>query len=135
MRPVTCCPIAALTWLMALHRDQEQRSQRGQASSVARAWRDCGPGLRQVLRFTALACLVGFFHPGLAPLIANELLGSSPQALGYSPACSRPEVSVGCDPAAQVPAAQPPAGPVAREPVPWSPPWPSWAWRRPPARP
>jgi MFS family permease len=25
---------------------------------------------------------VGFFHPGLAPLIANELLGSSPQALG-----------------------------------------------------
>jgi predicted MFS family arabinose efflux permease len=75
-------PIAALTWLMAPHRDQEQRSQRGQAASVARAWRDCGPGLRQVLRFTALACLVGFFHPGLAPLIAHDLLGSSPQALG-----------------------------------------------------
>jgi MFS family permease len=75
-------PIAALTWLMAPHREREQRSQPGQAASVATAWRDCGPGLRQVLRFTALACLVGFFHPGLAPLIANELLGSSPQALG-----------------------------------------------------
>ena len=75
-------PIAALTWLMAPHREREQRSQRGQAASVATAWRDCGPALRQVLRFTALACLVGFFHPGLAPLIADELLGSSPQALG-----------------------------------------------------
>ena len=75
-------PIAALTWLMAPHREQEKRCQRGQAASLARAWRDCGPGLRQVLRFTALACLVGFFHPGLAPLIANDLLGSSPQALG-----------------------------------------------------
>jgi hypothetical protein len=35
-----------------------------------------------VLRFTALATLVGFFHPGLAPLIAREVLGPSPQALG-----------------------------------------------------
>jgi MFS family permease len=75
-------PIAALTWLMAPHREREQLSQRGQAASVATAWRDCGPALRQVLRFTALACLVGFFHPGLAPLIANELLGPSPLALG-----------------------------------------------------
>jgi hypothetical protein len=39
--------------------------------------------LRHVLRFTALACLVGFFHPGLAALIAAELLGPSPQALGW----------------------------------------------------
>jgi hypothetical protein len=35
-----------------------------------------------VLRFTALATLVGFFHPGLAPLIARQVLGPSPQALG-----------------------------------------------------
>jgi len=75
-------PIAALTWLMAPHREREQLSQRGQAASVATAWRDCGPALRQVLRFTALACLVGFFHPGLAALIAAQLLGPSPQALG-----------------------------------------------------
>jgi MFS family permease len=38
--------------------------------------------LRHVLRFTALATLVGFFHPGLAPLIARQVLGPSPQALG-----------------------------------------------------
>jgi hypothetical protein len=35
-----------------------------------------------VLRFTAIATLVGFFHPGLAPLIARQVLGPSPQALG-----------------------------------------------------
>jgi MFS family permease len=35
-----------------------------------------------VLLFTGVACLVGFFHPGLAPLLAFELLGPSPLALG-----------------------------------------------------
>ena len=49
---------------------------------MAAAWRLCGPGLRRVLVFCALACLVGFFHPGLAPLMASELLGPSPQSLG-----------------------------------------------------
>jgi hypothetical protein len=39
--------------------------------------------LRHVLVFTGLSCLVGFFHPGLAPLIAARLLGPSPQALGW----------------------------------------------------
>jgi MFS family permease len=29
-----------------------------------------------------VACLVGFFHPGLAPLLAYQLLGPSPLALG-----------------------------------------------------
>jgi MFS family permease len=29
-----------------------------------------------------VACLVGFFHPGLAPLMASRLLGPSPQELG-----------------------------------------------------
>jgi hypothetical protein len=38
--------------------------------------------LRHVLRFTALACLVVFFHPGLAPLMARQVLDGSPQALG-----------------------------------------------------
>jgi MFS family permease len=75
-------PIATLLWLMAPNRSAEQRSQKGQQASLAAAWRLCGPGLRRVLVFCALACLVGFFHPGLAPLMASELLGPSPQSLG-----------------------------------------------------
>ena len=75
-------PIATLLWLMAPNRSAEQRSQKGQQASMAAAWRLCGPGLRRVLVFCALACLVGFFHPGLAPLMASELLGPSPQSLG-----------------------------------------------------
>jgi MFS family permease len=35
-----------------------------------------------VVVFTGLACLAVFFHPGLAPLIARQVLGPSPQALG-----------------------------------------------------
>ena len=75
-------PIATLLWLMAPNRSAEQRSQKGQQASMAAAWRLCGPALRRVLIFCALACLVGFFHPGLAPLMASELLGPSPQSLG-----------------------------------------------------
>ena len=75
-------PIATLLWLMAPYREREQRSRRGAGASLATAWRDCGPALRHVLLFTALACLVGFFHPGLAPLMALKLLGPSPLALG-----------------------------------------------------
>ena len=75
-------PIASLLWLMAPYREREQRSQKGKAASLATAWRDCGADLRHVLVFTALACLVGFFHPGLAPLMAAQLLGPSPLALG-----------------------------------------------------
>ncbi len=75
-------PIATLLWLMVPNRSAEQRSQKGQQASMAAAWRLCGPGLRRVLVFCALACLVGFFHPGLAPLMASELLGPSPQSLG-----------------------------------------------------
>jgi len=75
-------PIGTLLWLMAPNRHAEQRSQRGQQASLGAAWRGCGPALRHVLVFCALACLVGFFHPGLAPLMASELLGPSPQALG-----------------------------------------------------
>ena len=75
-------PIASLLWLMAPHRSAEQRSGPGRSGSLGTAWRDCGPDLRHVLRFTALACLVGFFHPGLAPLMASELIGPTPQDLG-----------------------------------------------------
>ena len=75
-------PIASVVWLLRPNRAAEQRSGGGTQASLATAWRDCGPTLRHVLRFTALACLVGFFHPGLAALIAAQLLGPSPQALG-----------------------------------------------------
>ncbi|MFZ0409719.1 MAG: MFS transporter [Cyanobium sp.] len=75
-------PIASLLWLLQPNRAAEQRSAGGSQASLATAWRECGPTLRHVLRFTALACLVGFFHPGLAALIAARLLGPSPQALG-----------------------------------------------------
>ena len=75
-------PIGTLLWLMAPHRERERRSERGQSASLSTAWRECGATLRHVLLFTGLACLVGFFHPGLAPLMALELLGPSPLALG-----------------------------------------------------
>ncbi|MFM7362107.1 MAG: MFS transporter [Cyanobium sp.] len=76
-------PIATVLWLLQPHRGMERRSRPGPATSLITAWRECGPALRHVLRFTALACLLGFFHPGLAPLIATALLGPSPQALGW----------------------------------------------------
>jgi len=75
-------PIASVVWVLRPHLDQEQRSQPGRTASLGAAWRGCGPTLRHVLRFTALACLVGFFHPGLSPLIASRVVGPSPQALG-----------------------------------------------------
>jgi len=75
-------PIATVIWLLRPHRELEQRSAGGAGASLGAAWRGCGPTLRHVLRFTTVACLVGFFHPGLAPLIAAEVVGPSPQALG-----------------------------------------------------
>ncbi len=75
-------PIASVVWVLRPRLDQEQRSHVGPTASLGAAWRSCGPTLRHVLRFTALACLVGFFHPGLAPLIASKVVGPSPQALG-----------------------------------------------------
>ncbi|MFM9088248.1 MAG: MFS transporter [Cyanobium sp.] len=75
-------PIAVLLWVVKPHRGLEQPlGQRGSVS-LRDAWRECGPVLRHVFRFTGLACLVGFFHPGLAPVIAAGVLDSSPQALG-----------------------------------------------------
>jgi MFS family permease len=75
-------PIATVLWLLRPHREREERSAGGEAAGLGAAWRGCGPTLRHVLRFTTVACLVGFFHPGLAPLIAAEVVGPSPQALG-----------------------------------------------------
>lgn len=75
-------PIATVVWLLRPRRDLEQRNTGGAGASLGAAWRGCGPTLRHVLRFTTVACLVGFFHPGLAPLIAAEVVGPSPQALG-----------------------------------------------------
>ncbi len=75
-------PIASVIWLLKPHLENEQRSGAGEGASLLTAWKDCGSTLRHVLRFTALSCLVGFFHPGLAPLISAELIGPSPQALG-----------------------------------------------------
>jgi len=75
-------PIATLVWCMAPARERERRSQPGEGASLGAAWRGCGATLRHVLLFTGVACLVGFFHPGLAPLLAYQLLGPSPLALG-----------------------------------------------------
>lgn len=75
-------PIASVLWVLRPRLEMELRSHAGRTASLGAAWRSCGPTLRHVLRFTALACLVGFFHPGLAPLIASEVVGPSPQSLG-----------------------------------------------------
>ncbi len=75
-------PIAVLLWILQPHRGQDHATSKGSGVSLLAAWRDCGPVLRHVLRFTGLACLVGFFHPGLAPVMAAGVLGPSPQALG-----------------------------------------------------
>jgi MFS family permease len=75
-------PLAAVTWILRPNNALEQRSHGNQATSLRTAWKGCGPTLRHVLRFTALSCLVGFFHPGLAPKIAAVVVGPGPQDLG-----------------------------------------------------
>jgi MFS family permease len=75
-------PIAAVTWLLRPRKETEQRSGSLEAASLGTAWRSSGPTLRHGLRFTALSCLVIFFHPALAPVMAAKVLGPSPQDLG-----------------------------------------------------
>ncbi|MEB3333862.1 MAG: MFS transporter [Cyanobacteriota bacterium] len=75
-------PIATIIWVLQPQRSWELPSPGGANITLKGAWRDCGPVLRHVIRFTGLACLVGFFHPGLAPVMASAVLGHSPQALG-----------------------------------------------------
>ncbi len=75
-------PIASVIWLLKPNRDKEIRSKPGKQASLSHAWRASGSTLQHVLGFTAVLCLVGFFHPGLAPLIAAHVLGSDPRDLG-----------------------------------------------------
>ena len=75
-------PMASVIWLLKPNRANELRSAGGRSGSLWSAWKECGSTLRHVFRFTALACLVGFFHPGLSPYIASVVVGPSPQALG-----------------------------------------------------
>jgi len=75
-------PIATVIWLLRPHPAADAPSSLAHGTTLVAAWHDCGPTLRHVLRFTALACMLIFFHPGLAPFIAAEVLGPSPQALG-----------------------------------------------------
>ena len=74
-------PIASVMFLLNPNRDQEVRSS-GQDASLLNAWQHCGGTLQGVLSFTAVLCLIGFYHPGLAPLIAFDQLGPNPTDLG-----------------------------------------------------
>jgi hypothetical protein len=75
-------PIATVLWLLKPRGDLEIRSAQGSEANLATAWRDAGGVLRHVLRYCAMACLLCFFHPGLAPMMAKQVLGPSPQSLG-----------------------------------------------------
>ena len=75
-------PIASVMFLLNPNRDREVRSSVGQDASLLNAWHHCGGTLQGVLSFTAVLCLIGFYHPGLAPLIAFDQLGPKPTDLG-----------------------------------------------------
>jgi MFS family permease len=75
-------PIASVMFLLQPRRDLEQRSDGKAGATLLKAWRDCGGTLRGVLTLTAGLCVVNFFHPGLAPLIAEQVLGPDPRDLG-----------------------------------------------------
>ncbi len=74
-------PIASVIWLLNPRTELEERSAPGETASLRVAWRECGSTLRHVLMFTGLMCVVGFFHPGLGPLIAARELGNAPMDL------------------------------------------------------
>jgi len=74
-------PIASVIWLLHPRTELEKRSSPGEKASLRVAWRECGSTLRHVLMFTGLMCVVGFFHPGLGPLIAARELGDAPMDL------------------------------------------------------
>ena len=75
-------PIASVMFFLRPDSTREIRSTNGKNAGLTNAWRECGPTLQGVLTLTAVLCLVGFFHPGLAPLIAFEVLGGKPTDLG-----------------------------------------------------
>lgn len=75
-------PIASIVFLLRPRREAEERSAAGSESTLFEAWTTCGATLRGVLTLTAVLCTVNFFHPGLAPLIADQVLGPDPRDLG-----------------------------------------------------
>ena len=75
-------PISSVLFLLRPRREAEQRSSPGESATLLDAWRQCGSTLQGVLQLTALLCVVTFFHPGLAPLIADQVLGPDPRDLG-----------------------------------------------------
>ena len=75
-------PIVSVIWLLKPNKTIEQLSSKTGSSTLRSAWNESGPILRHVLKFTGLICVVGFFHPGLAPLIAADTLGPDPRDLG-----------------------------------------------------
>ncbi len=75
-------PITSVIWLLKPNRTIEQLSIKTNAATLSSAWKESGPILRHVLKFTGLICVVGFFHPGLAPLMAADTLGPDPRDLG-----------------------------------------------------
>ncbi|MFM7311604.1 MAG: MFS transporter, partial [Cyanobium sp.] len=75
-------PIATVIWLLQPDRRLETRLETGPGASLWAAWQESGQTLRHVIRFSALASLVGFFHPALAALMASHILGATPQNLG-----------------------------------------------------
>ena len=74
-------PIASVIWFLHPRTELEMRSAPGEKASLRVAWRECGSNLRHALMFTGLMCVVGFFHPGLGPLIAARELGDAPMDL------------------------------------------------------
>ena len=85
-------PIATVVWLLRPNRAMEQRSrpdQKAPDDRVEGVW----AALRHVLGFTALSCLVGFFHPGLAPLMQRRCWAHLLRPWASSPACSPPAAS------------------------------------------
>ena len=74
-------PIATVMWLLQPHRADVCASSPGEGS-LRVAWQRSGGVVRHTLRFTAVGCLVGFFHPGLVSVIAKETIGPAPYDLG-----------------------------------------------------
>ena len=75
-------PITSVMFLLRPQREREQRSAPGKQATLLNAWQQCGSTLQGVLTLTAVLCVVNFFHPGLAPLIADQVIGPDPRDLG-----------------------------------------------------
>lgn len=74
-------PISSVLFLLRPRRDLEQRSGTSGNATLLNAWQKCGTTLRGVLTMTALLCLVNFYHPALAAVMASQILGADPSNL------------------------------------------------------